>query len=75
MNDIKTLAFLRTEKNMSQRDLAKKLNISCGTIGMYESGKRTPPLKRAIAIARIFNVPVETISFPSSNYTIESEEL
>ena len=27
------------------------------------------------AIARRFNVPVETISFPSSNYTIESEEL
>ncbi len=68
MSDSKTLAVLRTEKSMSQRDLAKKLNISYGTIGMYESGKRNPPLNRAIAIAKIFNVPVETISFSSSNY-------
>ncbi len=69
MGDTKTLALLRSENNMSQRDLAKELNISAGTIAMYESGKRTPPLNRAIAIARLFNVPVETISFPSINYT------
>lgn len=74
MYDMKTLAVLRAENNMSQRELAQKLNISSGTIGMYESGKRTPPLNRAIAIAKLFNVPVETISFSSSDYISESEE-
>ena len=69
----KTLATLRAENNMSQRELAKRLQISSGAIGMYESGKRTPPLSRAIAIAKLFNVPVETISFSSSNYSNESE--
>lgn len=61
----KTLAILRNERNMSQRDLAEILHISSGTIGMYESGRRTPSLNRAIEIAQIFDVPVETISFSS----------
>ncbi|MGL5436627.1 MAG: helix-turn-helix transcriptional regulator [Lachnospiraceae bacterium] len=69
----KTLATLRAEKNMSQRDLAKTLNIQPGTIGMYESGKRNPPLSRAIEIAKLFNIPVEEISFSTSN-CIKDEE-
>lgn len=63
----KTLANLREERHMSQRKLAEKLNVSCGTIGMYESGKRNPPLSRAIAMARLFDVPVESIIFSSSS--------
>lgn len=66
MEEKKTLSALRAEKNMTQRELAKELNISSGTIGMYESGKRTPPLKKAIKIADYFSVSVESISF--SNY-------
>lgn len=73
MKEIKTLATLRAEHNMSQRELAKKLNISSGTVGMWESGKRTPPLSRAITIAKLFNVPVEKISFASSDCITESE--
>jgi len=72
MNNTKTLATLRAEKNMSQRVLARELNVSPGTIGMYELGKRTPPLSRAIEIAQLFNVPVESISFASSNYNNKS---
>ncbi len=37
MNGNKSLAELRAEKNMSQRDLAKELGVSSATIGMYES--------------------------------------
>lgn len=59
----KTLAALRKENEMSQRELAAKLDVSAGAIGMYESGKRTPPLSRAIKIANIFKVPVESIDF------------
>ena len=53
MNNNKSLAELRGEKKMSQRDLARKLGVSSATIGMYESGKRTPSLKKAILIARL----------------------
>ena len=66
----KSLAELRAERNLSQRDLAKILGVSSATIGMYESGKRTPPLKKAILIAKLFNVQVENISFCKSNYTV-----
>ncbi len=73
MNNIKTLAELRAENDLSQRDLAKMLDIQPGTIGMYESGKRNPPLTRAISIARIFNVPVEEISFCTVNCIKEGD--
>lgn len=69
MSKKKSLAELRTEQHMSQRDLAKKLGISPATIGMYESGKRTPPLKKAILIAKLFDTQVEDIAFSESNYT------
>ncbi|MGF6990382.1 DNA-binding XRE family transcriptional regulator [Lachnospiraceae bacterium PM6-15] len=62
----KTLATLRKEKDMSQRDLAKELELSPGAIGMYESGKRNPSLAMAKKIAKIFNVSVESISFSNN---------
>lgn len=63
MSAIISLAELRAENNMSQRDLANVLGVSSATIGMYEAGKRTPPLKKAILIAELFHIPVEKISF------------
>lgn len=60
----KTLSELRTEKNLTQRQLAKELNISNSTIAMYEIGTRVPNLKIAIEIAKYFDVPVESIYFP-----------
>ncbi len=71
MLEKKTLAVLRKEKEMSQRELAEKLDISAGAIGMYESGKRTPPLSRAIEIANIFKVPVESIDFAYKDCSIK----
>ncbi len=71
MIENKSLAELRAEKNMSQRDLAEKLGISSAAIGMYESGKRTPPLKKAILIAKLFDIQVENILFSKSNCTTE----
>lgn len=60
---------------MSQRDLARKLGVSSATIGMYESGKRTPSLKKAILIARLFDVQVEDITFSTQSYIDELSAL
>lgn len=68
------LSVLREERNMSQRELARQLNVSCGTIGMYETGKRTPPLNRAIQIANLFNVPVETIAFSGAAFKMDDTD-
>ncbi len=70
MEKLKTLAELRAEKNISQRELAERLHTSSGSIGMYECGKRTPPLNKAIEIAKFFGIPVEQISFSS----VENEQ-
>jgi len=58
-----TLVELRKRENLSQGELAELLNVSRGAIGMYEIGKRTPPLNKAKELATIFNVPVEKIVF------------
>ena len=59
----KYLNELRKQKNFTQEDLAKKLNMSKGAIGMYETGQRLPSLKTAIKIAEIFDTSVENIIF------------
>ena len=60
----KTLAELRAEKNLTQRALAKELNIAISSIAMYETGERVPTLKIAIEIANYFDIPIESIYFP-----------
>jgi DNA-binding XRE family transcriptional regulator len=61
------LSDLRKEKKLSQAQFASEIHVSPGTIAMYETGKRKPPLERAITIAEYFNLPVERISFSNKN--------
>ena len=49
---------LRQEKNLSQKDLAKKLNISQQAISLYEKGDRKPKLETWQKLADYFNVSV-----------------
>ena len=74
---IKTLAQLRMDRNMSQRELARRLGVSSATIGMYETGKRNPPLKKALEMAKLFNVSVENISFSNKRkiQTVHAKEI
>jgi putative transcriptional regulator len=61
------LSELRKRMGLSQTGLAKKLGVSRGTIGNYESGYRTPKLDDAVIIARLFNTSVENISFANKD--------
>lgn len=65
--EIKRLSDLRKGKGLSQKKLASFLAISSASVGMYETGKRTPPLCTAIKIAKFFDIPVEYISFANKN--------
>ena len=47
---------LRTEYNMTQAELAKALDMSRSTIGMYEQGKREPDFETLEKISDYFNV-------------------
>lgn len=56
-----TLRVERAKLDISQEDLAEKVNVSRQTIHSIERGKKTPSVKLAIRIAQFFKVRVEEI--------------
>ena len=68
------LKEIRQEKKLSQKDLAKKLNISQQAISLYEKGNRELKLETWQKLADFFNVPVDYllgISKDRSTLTID----
>ena len=59
MNRIKQL---REEKNLTQLQLAKKLNKTQQTISLYESGINEPDLDGYILLSKLFNCSVEYLA-------------
>lgn len=52
---------LRTEKKVTQEELAVKVKVSRQTIIAIERGKYTPSVLLALKIANFFNQPVEKV--------------
>ena len=52
---------LRTARELSQGDLAVRLNVSRQTVNAIETERYTPSLPLALALARFFEVPVEAM--------------
>ena len=55
------LRVLRAERGWSQADLAQELDVSRQSVNAIETGKYDPSLPLALKIARLFEMPVETI--------------
>ncbi|PWE47239.1 helix-turn-helix transcriptional regulator [Pseudomonas prosekii] len=55
------LKELRAARKWSQVDLAALLNVSRQTINAIENGRYDPSLPLAFQIARIFQLPIESI--------------
>ena len=53
------IAALRRQANMSQSELAQRLQVSPSAIGMYEQGRREPSVDTLIALARCFRVSLD----------------
>lgn len=53
------LLELRTEKELSQRQMAKILNISQGTFNNWENGNTQPSIEQLIQLATFFDVSVD----------------
>ena len=58
-NNIRKLRFNNSE--MTQQELADRLEVSRQTILAIEAGKYSPTLELAFRIAEIFNVPLEEV--------------
>ena len=57
-NDVKTL---RSERGLSQQQLALAMDVSRQTINSIEKERYTPSLPLAIALARFFDRTVEEV--------------
>jgi putative transcriptional regulator len=55
------LKVLRAERDWSQADLAERLDVSRQSVNAIETGKYDPSLPLAFRIARLFELPIETI--------------
>lgn len=55
----KRLAELRKQKNMSQYELAEKLNFSRGKLANYEQGTREPDYETLKFLANFFDVSID----------------
>jgi putative transcriptional regulator len=55
------LKVLRAIANISQGDLADKIQVSRQTINAMEKGKYVPSTVLALKLSRFFNKPVEEI--------------
>lgn len=56
-----TVYALRTEKKLTQEELAQKLDITRQTVISIEKGNYTPSVLLALKIASVFKVSVEDI--------------
>ena len=55
------LKFLRTHANLSQGDLAKKVNIDRGQICRYESGQKLPDPVSIYHLARVLDCSLDDL--------------
>lgn len=53
------IAVLRRSFGWSQAELAKKLGISGSAVGMYEQGRREPPVDMLVKLASVFGVTTD----------------
>lgn len=66
--------FLRKKAGMKQSDLAKKLNISASTLGMYEQGRRSPNVEMLVNLSTIFDVSLDYLITGSDYKSSRSKE-
>lgn len=69
MNNVlgQRIKALREERGLTQKDLAKTLNIANTTLSQYESGQRIPSDEVKIKIAEYFRVTLDYLFGVSDN--------
>jgi putative transcriptional regulator len=70
-NSIRALRFAHGE--MTQAELASRIDVTRQTIIAIEQGRYSPSLEMAFQIARVFGVPLEDVfHYPDESSTRES---
>ena len=64
MNVVNTsIKELRKKKNMTQDELAEKLNVTRQAVSNWENGKTQPDIETLTQLAEVFDVSVERIIY------------
>ena len=61
MNYAKNLKKLRQDNNLSQEDIAEKLNTSFKTVSHWETGYSEPSLTQLEKLSKIFDVTIDEL--------------
>ena len=61
------LKVLRAERDWTQADLARELEVSRQTVNAVETGKYDPSLPLAFRMAEVFGLAIEEIFDPSGD--------
>lgn len=61
MNLAEKIITLRTNNNMSQGDLAEKLNVSRQSVSKWETGASIPDLEKLIAMSELFHITLDEL--------------
>ncbi|MCM1497603.1 MAG: helix-turn-helix domain-containing protein [Clostridium sp.] len=67
MNFSEKLLTLRKAKDLTQEQLAEKLDVSRQSISKWESGQATPELDKIVALSAVFDV--------TTDYLLKSSEI
>ena len=61
MNLGKKIKAQRELSNWTQQELANRLDVSCSTIGKYETNDRKPDIEMLIKLANIFDISLDEL--------------
>ena len=68
------LKMLRKEKNLTQEELAEKLNVSRQAITKWESGDGTPDIENLKQVSVLFNTSIDELVKEEKKITTKIEE-
>ena len=55
------LLKLRTEKGLSQEELAEKVHVTRQAVSRWETGETTPNTETLILLSKLYNVSINTL--------------
>lgn len=68
----KTIKKYRTEKGMTQDQLAEKLNVTRQAVSNWETGKTQPGIETLTAMAALFDTSVEALIYGRARPALDS---
>lgn len=71
----KRIKTLREEQEMTQTDLAKRLNITRSSVNAWEQGISTPSTQFVVELAELFGVSTDYLLGMKKNASIDVEGL